>query len=66
MQKEEKTLDAIKFVGIKTRTNNATEMTAETGKIWPVVQKYFHGQLAEQISCRIAPGEAACYNLKLS
>ena len=60
MQKIETSVSEIKLVGITARTNNKQEMDPATGKIGPVVQKYFHQQLAAQIPHRSTPGVTYC------
>ncbi|MBL4817760.1 MAG: AraC family transcriptional regulator [Deltaproteobacteria bacterium] len=60
MQKESASLPEIKLVGISVRTNNKLEIDPNTGKIFGIVQKYFHGQLADQIQDRKKPGTTFC------
>ncbi|MBM3184525.1 MAG: AraC family transcriptional regulator [Chlamydiae bacterium] len=49
-----------KIIGLKTRTNNAIEIDAHSGKILPCVQKYFHQQIADKIPNRLSPGTTYC------
>jgi len=49
-----------KIVGIAVRTNNRSEINPIEGKIFPCIQKYFHGNLAAQIPHRIHPGTTYC------
>ena len=60
MHKESVHLPEIKLVGISIRTNNRTEADPATGKILGCIQRYFHGQLANQIPNRKKPGTAFC------
>jgi predicted transcriptional regulator YdeE len=53
-------LPEIKLVGISIRTNNLAEIDPATGKILGCVQRYFHGQLANQIPNRKKPGTTFC------
>jgi predicted transcriptional regulator YdeE len=50
------------FVGITVRTNNKDEADWQNGtaKIFPCVKRYFHEQLASQISHRVNPGTTLC------
>ena len=50
----------IRFVGICVRTNNKQEVNKMDGKIFPLVEKYFHGALAEKILHRKNPGTTLC------
>lgn len=50
----------MKLIGITARTNNATEINWETGKIFPCVQRYFQQGLAEGILSRTKPGTTLC------
>lgn len=52
--------DPILLVGIQVRTNNAQEFKKLDGKIFPLVQKYFHHNLAEKIPHRKKPGTTFC------
>lgn len=56
MHKEPTSLGAITLVGISVRTNNATEMNPEMGKIGALWGTYLSGQLAEKILHRQQPG----------
>src|SRR3989344_6092860 len=56
MHKESVHLPEIKLVGISVRTNNRAEIDPATGKILGCIQRYFHGQLANQIPSRKKPG----------
>ncbi len=49
-----------KIVGIKTRTNNQLEINSLEGKIFPIVKKYFHQNIAATIPHRIHPGTTFC------
>ncbi len=55
-----KQLPTIKVVGIKTRTNTASEMNPATSKIGETVQKYFQNALSEKIIYRKKPGTTYC------
>jgi predicted transcriptional regulator YdeE len=50
----------MRFVGMGVRTNNKQEAGKVDGKIFPLVQKYFHGALAEKIAHRKNPGTTLC------
>ncbi len=50
----------IYLVGICVRTNNKQEVNKMDGKIFPLVKKYFHEALAEEISNRKNPGTTFC------
>lgn len=50
----------MKLVGIKVRTNNKNELDPNKGKIFPLVQKYFHQNLGIQIPHRLHPGTTLC------
>ncbi|MEI6806019.1 MAG: GyrI-like domain-containing protein [Myxococcaceae bacterium] len=60
MQKQSIHLPEIKLLGISLRTNNKTEIDPLAGKIFPCIQRYFHGQLANQILNRKKPGTTFC------
>lgn len=60
MQKESVTMPEIKLVGIGVRTSYEQELDKIKGNIFPCVQRYFHGGLAEQISNRKKPGTTFC------
>lgn len=49
-----------KIVGIKTRTNNQSEINSLEGKIFPIVKQYFHQKVAENIPNRTQPGTTFC------
>ncbi|MFS8564197.1 MAG: GyrI-like domain-containing protein [Rhabdochlamydiaceae bacterium] len=49
-----------KIVGIKTRTNNQLETNSLEGKIFPLVKRYFHQNIAASIPNRICPGTTFC------
>lgn len=50
----------IKLVGISVRTSYDQELDKMNGKIFPCVQKYFHGALWEKIMQRKTPGTTFC------
>ncbi|MEI6790668.1 MAG: GyrI-like domain-containing protein [Myxococcaceae bacterium] len=60
MHKESVKLPEIKLVGISIRTNNKTEIDPAAGKILGCIQRYFHGQLANQIQNRHKAGTTFC------
>lgn len=60
MTKEIVKRETILLVGMRVRTNNATEVNSLDGKIFPLVQRYFHDGLAEQIPLRKKPGTTFC------
>ena len=60
MHQEFVKLPEIKLVGISIRTNSQVEIDPATGKIFGCVQRYFHGQLANQIANRKKPGTTFC------
>lgn len=60
MKKQTITLPEIKLIGISIRTNNQTEINPETGKIFALVQRYFHQALYEKIPHRKKPGTTLC------
>jgi predicted transcriptional regulator YdeE len=49
-----------KIVGIKTRTNNQSETNSLEGKIFPLVKRYFHQNIAAGIPHRSHPGTTFC------
>lgn len=53
-------MDAFKLVGITVRTNNQNEANPDTAKISPIVMKYFHNQMADQIKDKAKPGVTIC------
>lgn len=60
MQMNHTNLNELKLVGITVRTNNTDEAKVETGKIFPIVQQYFHQQMADKIHHRTKPGVTIC------
>lgn len=60
MHKEPIQKPAMQLMGLALRTNNATEQDPLQGKIFPCIQKYFHGNLANQMPGRKAPGTTFC------
>lgn len=50
----------IKLVGICVRTNNEQERDKLKGAIFPLIQRYFHGAICEQIPNRTSPGTTFC------
>ncbi|MBM3192152.1 MAG: GyrI-like domain-containing protein [Chlamydiae bacterium] len=60
MQRESIARPEIKLIGICVRTNNEQELDKMKGKIFPCVQKYFHGALFEKIPHRKRPGTTLC------
>lgn len=55
-----KPLPAIRLIGIRTRTNNASEMNPETAKINLTIQTYFQNGLSVKTAHRIKPGTTYC------
>lgn len=53
-------LPEIKLVGIKCRTNNASEKDSNNAKIGATIQRYFQTAVAEKISNRINPNTTYC------
>ena len=49
-----------KIVGIKIRTNNKFETNSLEGKIFPIVKRYFHQNIAARIPNRLHPGTTYC------
>lgn len=49
-----------KIVGIKVRTNNQLEANHLEGKIFPIVKRYFHQNVAASIPNRLHPGTTFC------
>jgi predicted transcriptional regulator YdeE len=49
-----------KIVGIKVRTNNQLEANHLDGKIFPIVKRYFHQNVAAGIPNRVHPGTTLC------
>jgi len=60
MQRESVSKPEIKLIGICVRTNNEQESDKIKGKIFPCIQKYFHGALFEKIPNRKKPGTTFC------
>ena len=60
MKKEIINQNKILLVGMQVRTNNAQEYKKLDGKIFPLVQRYFHEGLSEKIPCRKNPGTTFC------
>lgn len=60
MEKASSKIESIKLVGLKVRTNNASELGSLEGKIFPCVQRYFHQQLFDKIPNRKNPGTTLC------
>lgn len=49
-----------KIVGIKIRTNNKFETNTLEGKIFPIVKRYFHQNIAARIPNRLHPETTYC------
>lgn len=60
MKKSHETLPEKKLIGIQVRTNNQTEIDPMTGKIFPIVRRFFHEKLFENIPNRTKPGTTFC------
>lgn len=60
MQKSQVTLPKKTLIGIQVRTNNKTEIDPMTGKIFPIVRRFFHEKLFENIPNRTKPGTTFC------
>jgi predicted transcriptional regulator YdeE len=60
MQKESVTMPEIKLVGICVHSSYEQELDKMKGNIFPCVQRYFHGGLAEQIPNRKKQGITFC------
>lgn len=60
MQKQPTSRNEILLVGQKIRTNNKTEASILTGKIYPCITSYFGNKLAEKIPNRKTPGTTFC------
>ncbi len=60
MQKHSTTLPEMTLVGISVRTSNQQEFDKMKGKIFPCVQRYFHGALFNKIPHRKRPGTTIC------
>lgn len=60
MKKTQITLPEKKLIGIQVRTNNKIEIDPMTGKIFPIVQRFFQEKLFEKIPNRTKPGTTFC------
>lgn len=60
MEQSNITRPEIKLIGIQVRTNNKNEIDPMTGKIFPIVKRFFQEQLFEKIPHRIKPGTTFC------
>lgn len=60
MHKEIVQSEEIRLLGIQVRTNNKQEYNKLDGKIFPLVQRYFHESLADLITQRKKPGTTFC------
>ncbi|MBS0288630.1 MAG: effector binding domain-containing protein [Proteobacteria bacterium] len=60
MNQTQITLPEKKLLGIQVRTNNQTEIDPMTGKIFPIVQRFFHEKLFEKLPHRKKPGTTFC------
>ncbi len=60
MHQESIQLPEIKLLGVCVRTSFKQELDKMKGKIFPCVQQYFHGGLAEKIPHRKKPGTTFC------
>lgn len=60
MQKTVTKLPEVKFIGIKCRTNNASEQDPTMAKIGTMIQKYFQTAVPEKIANRSNPGTTYC------
>lgn len=60
MQKEHITKGEIKLIGLSLRTNNQNEIDPMKGKIFPLIQKYFHETWAKNIPHRKNPNVTFC------
>src|SRR3989338_10018558 len=56
MKNEKMHLNLLILAGTTIRTNNKNEMNPATGKIGPLVQQYWHNQIANKIQHRANPG----------
>lgn len=52
--------DEMKLIGIFVRTKNQDELDPMKGKIFPLVQSYFHQDMASKIPHRLRPGTTLC------
>jgi len=60
MKQSRSTLPEKKLIGLQVRTNNKTEIDSMTGKIFPIVQRFFQEQLFAKIPNRTKPGTTLC------
>jgi len=60
MNKTLETIQEIKLVGIKTRTNNQNEMSGNNAKIGPCIESYFQSGQFTLIPHRKTPGITYC------
>ena len=60
MQKIKQKVLEKKIVGISVRTNNQIEMNSQTGKIGPLVQRYWQEEVFNKIFRRKTPGITYC------
>jgi predicted transcriptional regulator YdeE len=60
MKQSKTALPEIKLVGIQVRTNNQTEIDPLSGKIFPIVKRFFHEKLFDNIPNRKRPGTTFC------
>lgn len=56
MKMEKMQIAQFTLAGLTVRTNNKNEMHPSTGKIGPLVQHYWHNQIASKIQHRANPG----------
>lgn len=56
MKKEKTHINQFILAGLTVRTNNKNEMNPTTGKIGPLVQRYWNDKIAEKIQYRTNPG----------
>jgi predicted transcriptional regulator YdeE len=60
MQKTSVSMPQKMLIGIQVRTNNKNEIDPKTGKIFPVVVRFFHEQLFDKIPNRLKAGTTLC------
>ncbi len=60
MEQSNTTRPEIKLIGIQVRTNNKNEIDPMTGKIFPIVKRFFQEQLFDKIPHRTKPGTTFC------
>ncbi|MFI4937059.1 MAG: GyrI-like domain-containing protein [Candidatus Berkiellales bacterium] len=60
MEQSKITLPQIKLIGIQVRTNNKIEIDPMTGKIFPIVKRFFQEKLFNNIPNRTKPGTTFC------